>query len=70
MTAELLELTVAEALRRIEAGELSADEYFDAYANAASNDDLNAFLWTQMPAASSAPRPGAAGLAAPINARR
>jgi aspartyl-tRNA(Asn)/glutamyl-tRNA(Gln) amidotransferase subunit A len=51
VTAELLELTVAEALRRIEAGELSADEYFDAYANAASNDDLNAFLWCAEPGA-------------------
>jgi aspartyl-tRNA(Asn)/glutamyl-tRNA(Gln) amidotransferase subunit A len=51
VTAELLELTVAEALRRIEAGDLSADEYFDVYANAVSNDDLNAFLWCAEPGA-------------------
>ena len=59
----MLELTVAEAVRRIQAGELSSDEYFDAYTEAAAGDELNAFLWTQMPAASSAPRPGAAGSA-------
>jgi aspartyl-tRNA(Asn)/glutamyl-tRNA(Gln) amidotransferase subunit A len=63
VTAELLELTVLEALGRIEAGDLSAEEYFDAYANAATDDDLNAFLWTQTPGASSASRPGAAGTA-------
>jgi aspartyl-tRNA(Asn)/glutamyl-tRNA(Gln) amidotransferase subunit A len=51
VTAELLELTVVEALRRIEAGDLAADEYFDAYANAASTDDLNAFLWRAEPGA-------------------
>jgi aspartyl-tRNA(Asn)/glutamyl-tRNA(Gln) amidotransferase subunit A len=43
--SELLELTVAEAVRRIEAGELSSDEYFDAYTEAAAGDELNAFLW-------------------------
>jgi aspartyl-tRNA(Asn)/glutamyl-tRNA(Gln) amidotransferase subunit A len=47
VTAELLELTVAQAVRRIDAGELSADEYFDAYAEAAAGDDLNAYLWRQ-----------------------
>jgi aspartyl-tRNA(Asn)/glutamyl-tRNA(Gln) amidotransferase subunit A len=45
VTAELLELKVAEAIRRIESAELSADEYFDAYAEAAAGDELNAFLW-------------------------
>jgi aspartyl-tRNA(Asn)/glutamyl-tRNA(Gln) amidotransferase subunit A len=45
VSAELLELTAAEALRRIEAGELDSTEYFDAYAEAAAGDDLNAFLW-------------------------
>ena len=34
VSADLLELSVAEALRRIEAGDLAADEYFDAYARA------------------------------------
>jgi aspartyl-tRNA(Asn)/glutamyl-tRNA(Gln) amidotransferase subunit A len=46
---DLLELTVAEALRRIKAGELPADEYFAAYADAAANDELNAYLWRQPP---------------------
>jgi aspartyl-tRNA(Asn)/glutamyl-tRNA(Gln) amidotransferase subunit A len=54
---ELAELTVAEALRRIDGGELSADEYFAAYADAAAGDDLNAYLWRCDPGA----RPGADG---------
>jgi len=45
VTSDLLELTAAAALARIEAGELSSDEYFDAYAHAAAEDDLNAYLW-------------------------
>jgi aspartyl-tRNA(Asn)/glutamyl-tRNA(Gln) amidotransferase subunit A len=49
MSAELLELTVADALRRIEGGELSADDYFDAYADAAAADGLNAYLWRAEP---------------------
>ncbi len=49
MTSELLELTVAGALARIEAGDLSPDEYFDAYARAAGADGLNAFLWRAEP---------------------
>jgi aspartyl-tRNA(Asn)/glutamyl-tRNA(Gln) amidotransferase subunit A len=40
----LLELTVAQALERIRSGELSSDEYSDAYAEAAAGDDLNAYL--------------------------
>jgi aspartyl-tRNA(Asn)/glutamyl-tRNA(Gln) amidotransferase subunit A len=47
--SDLLELTVAAAVRGIEAGELSADEYFDAYAKAAEGDSLNAFLWRAEP---------------------
>jgi aspartyl-tRNA(Asn)/glutamyl-tRNA(Gln) amidotransferase subunit A len=42
---ELLELTAAGAIERIKSGELSSDEYFAAYAEAAAGDDLNAFLW-------------------------
>ena len=42
---ELLELTAGQALSRIEAGDLGADEYFDAYADAAAGDELNAYLW-------------------------
>ena len=43
--SELLELTLAAAVGRIEAGDLAADEYFDAYARATEGDELNAFLW-------------------------
>jgi aspartyl-tRNA(Asn)/glutamyl-tRNA(Gln) amidotransferase subunit A len=43
--AELIELTVAEAAERIRSGELAADEYFDAYRQAAAGDSLNALLW-------------------------
>jgi aspartyl-tRNA(Asn)/glutamyl-tRNA(Gln) amidotransferase subunit A len=42
---ELLELTVAQALERIGAGEVSAQEYFDAWCEAAAGDELNAYLW-------------------------
>ena len=44
--ADLVELTVAEAAAKIAAGELSADEYRSAWIDAASADDLNAYLWT------------------------
>ena len=47
--SDLLELSAAEAIGRIEAGELSSDEYFDAYAEAAAADELNAFLWRAEP---------------------
>ncbi|MFL5906639.1 MAG: Asp-tRNA(Asn)/Glu-tRNA(Gln) amidotransferase subunit GatA [Solirubrobacterales bacterium] len=43
---ELIELTVAQAAERIRSGDLSADEYFDAYREAAAADSLNAYLWT------------------------
>ena len=46
MSAERRELTVAEAARRIAAGDLSAGEYVDAYAQAAAADDLGCYLWT------------------------
>jgi aspartyl-tRNA(Asn)/glutamyl-tRNA(Gln) amidotransferase subunit A len=46
---ELFELTVAEALGRIGAGDFSAEEYFDAYAKAAAGDSLNAYLWRAEP---------------------
>jgi aspartyl-tRNA(Asn)/glutamyl-tRNA(Gln) amidotransferase subunit A len=49
--SELLELSAAEAIGRIEAGELSSDEYFDAYAEAAAGDELNAYLWNAAPGA-------------------
>jgi len=58
MSEELTELTAAEALRRVEAGELDTDEYFDAYAAAAAADDLNAYLWTHE---SNGERPAAGG---------
>ena len=41
-----IELTVAQAADRIRSGELSADEYFEAYREVAAGDSLNAFLWT------------------------
>jgi aspartyl-tRNA(Asn)/glutamyl-tRNA(Gln) amidotransferase subunit A len=53
---DLLELSVGEALRLIEAGELSGDEVFSAYVEAAAGDDLNAYLWRAEPG-----KPGCAG---------
>ncbi|HEX2128050.1 MAG TPA: Asp-tRNA(Asn)/Glu-tRNA(Gln) amidotransferase subunit GatA [Solirubrobacterales bacterium] len=52
--SELLDLTAAEAIGRIEARELQPDEYFDAYAEAAAGDELNAYLWRSEPGASPA----------------
>ncbi len=54
MSSELLELSAGEAIARIDAGELSSDEYFDAYAQAAEGDELNAYLWTAAPGAGGA----------------
>jgi aspartyl-tRNA(Asn)/glutamyl-tRNA(Gln) amidotransferase subunit A len=45
MAAELIGLTVAQAAEKIRSGELSPDEYFDAYRQAAAGDSLNAYLW-------------------------
>jgi aspartyl-tRNA(Asn)/glutamyl-tRNA(Gln) amidotransferase subunit A len=52
--SDLLELTVAQAAERIHSGELGADEYFEAWREAAAGDSLNAYLWT-------ADEPGEAG---------
>ncbi len=46
---ELIELSASAAIARIEAGEIGADEYFDAYAEAAAGDELNAYLWRAEP---------------------
>jgi aspartyl-tRNA(Asn)/glutamyl-tRNA(Gln) amidotransferase subunit A len=43
--AELLELTVAEAAGRIAAGDLGEAQYREAWEDAASGDELNAYLW-------------------------
>ncbi len=59
MTDELLELTAAEALRRIDTGKLSADEYFDAYAGA--RDELGAYLWRAEPGSRQSPDGDAEG---------
>jgi len=48
---ELLEHSAAEAIGLIESGDLAADEYFDAYAEAAAGDELNAYLWRAAPGA-------------------
>ena len=46
MSDELLELTAAEAIERDRRPASSAaDEYFDAYAEAAAGDELSAYLW-------------------------
>ena len=45
MSAELLELTAAQAAERVRAGELSQQELFDTYRERAGSEDLGAFLW-------------------------
>jgi len=62
VSAELLELTAGQALGRIEAGELGSDEYFDAYAEAAAADELNAYLWRAEPGSRAAGGEGLRGL--------
>jgi aspartyl-tRNA(Asn)/glutamyl-tRNA(Gln) amidotransferase subunit A len=59
---ELFELTAGQALGRIEAGELGSDEYFDAYAEAAAGDELNAYLWRAEPGSRAAGGEGFRGL--------
>ncbi|HEX6457073.1 MAG TPA: Asp-tRNA(Asn)/Glu-tRNA(Gln) amidotransferase subunit GatA [Solirubrobacterales bacterium] len=53
---DLLDLSAVEALRRIEAGELSGDELFSAYVEASAGDELGAYLWRAEPG-----KPGCAG---------
>jgi aspartyl-tRNA(Asn)/glutamyl-tRNA(Gln) amidotransferase subunit A len=43
--SELLELSVATAAAKISAEEISRDEYFEAWRQAAAGDELNAYLW-------------------------
>jgi aspartyl-tRNA(Asn)/glutamyl-tRNA(Gln) amidotransferase subunit A len=45
MSSELLELSVAQAAARIAAGDVSRREYFDAWRERASGDELNSYLW-------------------------
>jgi aspartyl-tRNA(Asn)/glutamyl-tRNA(Gln) amidotransferase subunit A len=42
---DLLSFTAAQAAERIQAGEISAAELFEAYRERAAAEDLNAFLW-------------------------
>jgi aspartyl-tRNA(Asn)/glutamyl-tRNA(Gln) amidotransferase subunit A len=43
--SELIDLTAAQAAERIRAGDVSAEELFDAYRERAAKDELNAFTW-------------------------
>jgi aspartyl-tRNA(Asn)/glutamyl-tRNA(Gln) amidotransferase subunit A len=43
--AEIIELSAAEAARKIAAGELSSGELFNAYRARAAADELNCFTW-------------------------
>jgi aspartyl-tRNA(Asn)/glutamyl-tRNA(Gln) amidotransferase subunit A len=47
--SELTDLGVAAAADGVRSGEFSEAELFDAWAEAASGDELNAYLWTQDP---------------------
>jgi aspartyl-tRNA(Asn)/glutamyl-tRNA(Gln) amidotransferase subunit A len=63
---ELLDLTVAAAAAKIAASEISAEEYGEAWREAARGDELNAYLWTDGDEAPGAPlggveRPGSDG---------
>jgi aspartyl-tRNA(Asn)/glutamyl-tRNA(Gln) amidotransferase subunit A len=56
VSSELLELSAHGALGRIAAGELSGDDLFAAYVEAAAGDELGAYLWRAEPG-----KPGCAG---------
>jgi aspartyl-tRNA(Asn)/glutamyl-tRNA(Gln) amidotransferase subunit A len=45
MSAEVLDLTAAQAAARVHAGELDADELWRVYRERAAADQLNAFTW-------------------------
>jgi aspartyl-tRNA(Asn)/glutamyl-tRNA(Gln) amidotransferase subunit A len=45
VSAELTELTAAQAAERVRAGEIAPGELFDAYRERAAADELGAFLW-------------------------
>jgi len=45
MSTELIELTAAQAAERVRAGEISAEQLFEAYRERAAADELNAFTW-------------------------
>ncbi|HZO79798.1 MAG TPA: Asp-tRNA(Asn)/Glu-tRNA(Gln) amidotransferase subunit GatA [Solirubrobacteraceae bacterium] len=45
MTAELIELTAAQAADAVGSGEIDPGELFDAYRERATADELNAFTW-------------------------
>jgi aspartyl-tRNA(Asn)/glutamyl-tRNA(Gln) amidotransferase subunit A len=56
----IVDLTAAQAISRIEGGELSAAELFEAYRERAAGEDLNAFLWVadEAPAVEDGPLKG------------
>jgi aspartyl-tRNA(Asn)/glutamyl-tRNA(Gln) amidotransferase subunit A len=43
--SEILELTVAQAAKKVAGGEVSPRECFEAWRGAAAGDELNAYLW-------------------------
>jgi aspartyl-tRNA(Asn)/glutamyl-tRNA(Gln) amidotransferase subunit A len=45
VSAQILELTGAQAAERVRAGDLSGSELFETYRRRAAADDLGAFLW-------------------------
>ena len=57
--SDVRDLSVAQGLAAIEAGELAATEWFDAYANAP--DELGAYLWRPEASTGAADRSGALG---------
>jgi aspartyl-tRNA(Asn)/glutamyl-tRNA(Gln) amidotransferase subunit A len=58
---EIVALSAAAAARRIAAGELSADELFDAYRARAAADELNCFTWVAPERAVKEGAPGGGG---------
>jgi aspartyl-tRNA(Asn)/glutamyl-tRNA(Gln) amidotransferase subunit A len=57
VSADILQLTGAQAAERVRAGELAASELFELYRERAAGEDLNAFLWVADDAPPSADGP-------------
>mgnify|MGYP000061770323 CR=1 FL=1 len=68
MSDALIDLTAAQAVERVQAGDLSSAELFEAYRSRAAADELNAFTWVaeDTPANSIPPAPDAPLAGVPV----
>jgi aspartyl-tRNA(Asn)/glutamyl-tRNA(Gln) amidotransferase subunit A len=67
-SADLIDLSAAQATRKIAAGELSSAELFDAYRARAAADELNCFTWVAPERSAGAVADGAAAAESSVTA--